>query len=84
MADELEPCLFSDEHHDDGGAPLAHLEVWGAVHAHRVREVEAGAELARWEAQRASDALGLATERAERAEAGCASEAEGAARCTRR
>ena len=76
LADELEPCLFSDEHHDDGGAPLAHLEVWGAVHAHRVREVEAGAELARWEAQRASDALGLATERAERAEAEYASEAE--------
>ena len=76
LADELEPCLFSDEHHDDGGAPLAHLEVWGAVHAHRVREVEAGAELARWEAQRATDALGLATERAERAEAEYASEAE--------
>ena len=76
LADELEPCLFSDEHHDDGGAPLAHLEVWGAVHAHRVREVEAGAELARWEAQRATDALALATERAERAEAEYASEAE--------
>ena len=76
LADELEPCLFSQEHHDDGGAPLAHLEVWGAVHAHRVREVEAGAELARWEAQRATDALSLATERAERAEAEYASEAE--------
>ena len=45
------------------------------MHAYHVREVEAGAELARWEGS-ARPTPGTATERAERAEAEYASEAE--------